>query len=771
MATEHPQSSHSTPWSWLPGPVFSNITHADPSLVRSRKLWGGEVLFSRAALQKPGRADVMIRSTIAVPSTHPLTHAHVRCAFRKLRFEHPSIASKIMWNENHSDAKFVYEAPQSEAEVERWLDDVVSLREATAQSDVDGLLKAELQELGRLDAQRTSDELKLYHLAPSSSSSGDRKNQHIFLLYLRHTTFDGIGSWEAMGCFLSELAKVLASPPVPQELAWGTEFGRLARTVPDRVSQDAQWTPKDLHGNWPLVKRVKEIIARPPTCFGIPYPSTTAPQVGMEYFGKVFPPSTLKGLLAATRQRKVKLFATQFAMNLITCMRVSPPPLLPPTPAEGDRDTVGEDGEHRITLSYNAVNLRPTLSTQITEGAGGVPEKRELVSAIGFNTLDARDLMRFRSVGGDNAGVSDRETLDAIWTLAREIQAQLTEQAAWDKDITRCVPAVLGVLAGSLKTLPPKYRMQTPQIINTGALDSIIKHSYPIPPFSPSSPGTRPAEFQVLDIGLHNVILHFAVHTYTWGGELHHSYNVPTSINGHMEEGRDVVDRYTAELERITALVAADVQASPDAKGTQYSKEVIVIQRAPEKSKGLLSSLKGIWDMFYVESIGESSMMDPNGYIFALFSAPYSTLYNPTPCIPSQCKSLPPRIAVDAFGLVWRVSEADFHALRAMAESTRIYAAHDWSTRVSYTCQPSQAIILPSDGEKTGYVRVYTHAFNTGTTSLVEPVTLANGVTYTTFPQHIIDLLSIVYQRTWGATFGPMGEAKWPKTAGGPERA
>ena len=154
-------------------------------------------------------------------------------------------------------------------------------------------------------------------------------------------------------------------------------------------------------------------------------------------------------------------------------------------------------------------------------------------------------------------------------------------------------------------------------------------------------------------------------------------------------------------------------------------------------------------------AVGESSMMDPNGYIFALFSAPYSTSYNPIPCIPSQCKSPPPRIAVDAFGLVCKISETDFHALRAMAESTRVYAGHDWSARVSYTCQPSQAIILPPDEEKTGYVRVYTHAFNPGATTLVETVTLDNGVTYTTLPEHIIDLLSLVYQRTWGATFGP----------------
>lgn len=101
------------------------------------------------------------------------------------------------------------------------------------------------------------------------------------------------------------------------------------------------------------------------TCFGIPYPSTTTPQLGMEYSGMVFPPSTLKGVLAAMRKQNVDLVATQFAMNLITCMRVSPPPLVPPTSAEGQGSTVGEDGERGsrclITQSTFDRHCRRTL--------------------------------------------------------------------------------------------------------------------------------------------------------------------------------------------------------------------------------------------------------------------------------------------------------------------------------------------------------------------------------------------------------------------------
>ncbi|KAF7976160.1 hypothetical protein HWV62_7481 [Athelia sp. TMB] len=527
-----------TPWSWLPGPIFPNSAPASDR-VRSRKLWAGEAIFARGALQKPGRADIMVHVEVEAPTSHPLTHSHVRAAVRKLRWEHPSVASKILWNHDYSDGKYVYEAPASEGDVDAWLDAVVYLKEA-GPAGVDARMQEELTRLGRLDTKRTNDEFQLYHFTPNSTS--DPANKHIFVMYLRHTLFDGVGSWEAMGSFLSELALVLAAPvPNREQLQWGAELTRLARAVPDRIGAEGQWSQKDLHGNWPLVKKMKEVLARPSTSFGIPYPSTKTPQLGMEYSITKFPPSILKGVLTAAREHKVKLFATQFAMNIIACMRASPPPLSYPPLKEGERSPVGENGEHRITLPYNAVNLRPLLSTTNTKDA------RELVSAIGFNTIDAHDLARFRSA----ATGSDQDILDAIWALARETQAQLVEQAAWDAQFVKCAPVVIGTLAGALKTIPPKFPMQTPQITNTGAVEAVVKRLFPIPS---SQEGMR-----VTFATLHNVILHFACHTYTWGGELWYSYSVPTTANGHQEPGWSSVEKYKEELERITTLVAKDV--------------------------------------------------------------------------------------------------------------------------------------------------------------------------------------------------------------------
>ena len=275
--------------------------------------------------------------------------------------------------------------------------------------------------------------------------------------------------------------------------------------------------------------------------YGIPYPIQSAKQLGMSFKVATFPSTILKGLLRAARAHGVKLYATQFATNLIACMRAALPPLT--------------DSEHRVTLPFNAVDLRRLLSTL---------GQTELVSALGFNTLDARDLMRFRAAGEE--GASERVILDAVWTLAREIQVQLNEQAEWDTDFVKSAPAVLGTIATWLKNEPyaystlflassslflpdrPQTDNATPQITNTGVLDCLVKSSYPVASRAP---------MKVLDVVLHNIIFHVAVHTYTWCGELHYSYSVPLVAGGAPAQ-TEVVGKWMQELERITMMAASD---------------------------------------------------------------------------------------------------------------------------------------------------------------------------------------------------------------------
>lgn len=99
------------------------------------------------------------------------------------------------------------------------------------------------------------------------------------------------------------------------------------------------------------------------------------------------------------------------------------------------------EGEHRVTLPYNPINLRPWLSTN---GAA------EIVSALGFNTLDAPNLLRF-----NYALKGDRETMHAVWTLAEELQTQIDEQNAWHANAARTAPIVMKTLAEAIFMNPP----------------------------------------------------------------------------------------------------------------------------------------------------------------------------------------------------------------------------------------------------------------------------------------------------------------------------
>lgn len=89
-----------------------------------------------------------------------------------------------------------------------------------------------------------------------------------------------------------------------------------------------------------------------------------------------------------------------------------------------------------------------------------------------------------------------------------------------------------------------------------GAVDALVRRSYPV--------GPR-AVMEVLNVCLHNVIFHTAVHTFTWRGELHYSYSVP-AIAGAEAEEKAIVGNWVRELERLTVLLAGDYHPKGEAK-------------------------------------------------------------------------------------------------------------------------------------------------------------------------------------------------------------
>lgn len=224
------------------------------------------MVFAQASLATPGRGDIQISCIIDIPEGVAFDHRHVRSAMRSLRFTHPSTASKVAWPPgppNPAEAKFEYASPASEEQVNAWLDTVVQT--TTNASDVEATLSTLRVSLARLDAPRTDDQLKLYHVLPSP----EKPYRHGILLYARHALFDGMAAWEVLDCYLQELAQVSGkeSNALIAPLEWGTENVRLARAVADRTER--KFAPTDLHGEWPVVKRMHQILGKPSVRFVI----------------------------------------------------------------------------------------------------------------------------------------------------------------------------------------------------------------------------------------------------------------------------------------------------------------------------------------------------------------------------------------------------------------------------------------------------------------------------------------------------------------------
>ncbi|KAF7973749.1 hypothetical protein HWV62_14334 [Athelia sp. TMB] len=520
----------STPWSWYPGPAFPDTVVADPARTWKRKFWGSEHAFARPAQVTPGRADIIVACDIS--GCPGVTHAHVRAAMRALRFEHPNIAATMAWSADQAEGRFQYEAPAGEEQVRGWLDAVVVPRGGLVREGVDVRAAIEVlsSELSHARAPRTPDQFKLYHLLPSPAAP----DEHGFLLYMKHSLFDGVAAWQALDCFLHELSTILGraarGEPEATALEWGTEHARLARPVSDRV--DKPWAPADMHADWPTVTRMTDVLSRPTTSFGLP-DNPAGTEGASTCLARAFPPPTTQRLLRAARAHAVRLFAVQWASVLLACMRLSPP--------------ATSAGEVRVVAPFTPVNLRARLATR---------GRAELVSALGFGALEARDLGRFRAavVEGGDVGL-----VGAVWTLAGEIQAQLAEQESWHDDAVRYAPGALQALGKFFADPPPPVPLRTPGVTNFGVIDSLLSPSYPV------------SDTQALTVThaiFHNVHFHYCeqlfqsmLHAYTWRGTLYYTLAFAEGYAGESggtgREGRTLL-KLVDEIERITYLLAAE---------------------------------------------------------------------------------------------------------------------------------------------------------------------------------------------------------------------
>lgn len=155
----------------------------------------------------------------------------------------------------------MYEAPRNEGDVEKWLDEMTIQHAAAKDESIEAALGKLRSKLARVDTPRTDHEMLLHHIAPSASGSNPRA--HGLLVYTHHSAFDGLAVAQVLDCILQEVARAIGGGEehARAPLAWGEEHVRLARPVPDRT--DNKWKTEDMNVEWPLVKRMHDVLQRP----------------------------------------------------------------------------------------------------------------------------------------------------------------------------------------------------------------------------------------------------------------------------------------------------------------------------------------------------------------------------------------------------------------------------------------------------------------------------------------------------------------------------
>lgn len=154
-------------------------------------------------------------------------------------------------------------------------------------------------------------------------------------------------------------------------------------------------------------------------------------------------------------------------------------------------------------------------------------------------------------------------------------------------------------------------------------------------------------------------------------------------------------------------------------------------------------------------AVTESAILEPNGFIFALFSS--HTNSTSDLCILEDCRRSPTRIAIDVYGLIFRVTEYDYIALRALAESTRPFVGKDFRIKTSYTCGPFHNIMLRGLAYSI-YQPVFDYVGISDyprSNTLERPVKMDDGRVYMQVPMELQTFFGVVFQRRHGRTFGP----------------
>ncbi|PSS22630.1 hypothetical protein PHLCEN_2v3057 [Hermanssonia centrifuga] len=503
-----------SPYSWHAPPLPTTFTvpghtfTTSPDKIWYRKPWAVEAAFSLASFTTPGAYDIFgsCRIHLSEPSasasasqsdsntmpaeTPIVTFSYVREAVKALRFSHPAIACRLAFTREAlssrprdptglptpEDARLIYEIPECEADVDKWLDEMVFNRVDLldiAKGDVDKAFELLKRELGEAKAQTGLHKVLFnVHWIPFPAETGQGG---ILLCCCNHVVFDARAVFRSLNEIVGNIAQIAGSWSPSKEFSWGEEIVRLAGPAVDYGV--VPWSIEDEPEV--MVTKMRETFTGIPVSFprpdrytvvhtkssqepyglAVPHPNA-APSTTGNFFRQLSP-EAVKGLVQNARKNGCTFYTVAFAAMALASLRVKPP--------RRDHSGYATDKELATFVYCSPVDLRPRNLDVKRMSEGNV------MSALGFNVLVARDLGRFLT------GEED------IWTLAKETRTQLDDQRQymdragfWAHEFFVGGLQMMSCMLGA-RAARGENPDQTPFMSSIGVIDKYLSPSHSIP--------------------------------------------------------------------------------------------------------------------------------------------------------------------------------------------------------------------------------------------------------------------------------------------------
>lgn len=194
-----------------------------------------------------------------------LSIVQLREAVRRLRFNHPTVALRLAKRQEFAierlvgipeslegkvdlQVALVYEAVESDREVDEWLDEVLIVHteeRQTEDTEFDSFIAS-----ATADGVAGRDRLRI-HYWPHSPVNDAR-----VLVEQCHSVSEGIGTLLVFNLLLESIASVL-SDPTPNPLPWGAEVARLEPALQDAIANP----PESWHISKEEVKQLQKVNA------------------------------------------------------------------------------------------------------------------------------------------------------------------------------------------------------------------------------------------------------------------------------------------------------------------------------------------------------------------------------------------------------------------------------------------------------------------------------------------------------------------------------